>query len=215
MFSSGGRSGCESARSQPRRISPTTNVAKGSPIAGFAIRLHVTVGRSGARQPGRRPGPDRSPSRRAQRSEAIETVCGRRAYVRSRFVFRMFDRPHSGPKRGANRLLLRPAPMLGMIKPSSIRFPPGLKDEARRGVDCRRRGRLPRKTATRRYRAGRRGLAGSVSACILWWTAFGEVFDGGAVDFNPSVFRLLENRSDRRRVFWVRHGSDGNANERG
>jgi hypothetical protein len=184
-------------------------------MAGFPTALHITFGRSGARQPGRSPSPDRSPSRRAQRSEAIETVRGRRAYVRSRFGFRMFDRPHSGPKRGANRLLLRPAPMPARIKPSSIRFPPGLKDEARRGVDCRRRGRLRRKTATRRYRAGRRGLAGSVSACILWWTAFGEVFDGGDADFNPSVFRLLENRSDRRRVFWVRHGSDSNANERG
>jgi hypothetical protein len=49
---------------------------------------------------------------------------------------------------------------------------------------------------------------------IFCHTALLEVFDC-TIDLNPIMFRLLENRSDRGRVFGVRQRADRNANQRG
>jgi len=48
------------------------------------------------------------------------------------------------------------------------------------------------------------------SVCLSCHTALLEVFDG-PVDLKPIMFRLLENRSDWRRVFGVCQRTNGNA----
>jgi hypothetical protein len=50
---------------------------------------------------------------------------------------------------------------------------------------------------------------------MLWRAAFGEVFNGVAANFNPTMSRLLEDRSNGSRVFWVRYRPNSNANQRG
>src|ERR1700722_13033155 len=52
-----------------------------------------------------------------------------------------------------------------------------------------------------------------VSAWIFYHAALREVFDGAA-DLNPIMFRLLKNRSEGSRVFWICQRANGNANQR-
>jgi hypothetical protein len=57
--------------------------------------------------------------------------------------------------------------------------------------------------------------SGSVLVRIFWRAASLEVLNGRAVNLNPSMFRLLENRSDGGWVFWVCQRANGNTNQRG
>jgi hypothetical protein len=63
-------------------------------------------------------------------------------------------------------------------------------------------------------RAQLRRMSGSVSARVSLQAALLEVLNASTVNFNPSMFRLLENRSSGGRIFWVRDRPDSDGDRR-
>lgn len=56
---------------------------------------------------------------------------------------------------------------------------------------------------------------GTASARSFGRTALPEMLDGSTVDAHPGMLRLLEDRSDRRRILRIRQGADRNTDQRG